>query len=99
MTKYNKAEKTLEKVFAAMNKHVQPLIDKHVNQCTNDADLLRDELQILGNFHSGIVKQILEIFDKHEALFNGNSDAAFNEFIDGNIALAVLPTPPKDAGN
>lgn len=99
MKKVDAAEKTLEKVFAAMNKHVQPLIDKHVDKCANDAELLRDQLQILGNFHSGVVKQILDIFDKYEDSFQGNSDAAFNEFIDGNIALAVLPTPKKDKGN
>lgn len=100
MRKIDAAEKTLEKVFEAMQKHVQPLIDKHVEKCTNDAELLRDELQILGNFHSGIVKQILDIFDKHEKIFEGNKDAAFNEFIDGNITLATMPVPREtEKGN
>jgi len=54
----------------------------------------------LGNFHSGIVKQILDIFDKHEKIFEGNKDAAFNEFIAGNITLATMPIPREtEKGN
>lgn len=91
-------KETTEKIFEAMQKHVQPLIDKHLEQYTNESELVQHKLHILANFHGGVLIQIKEAFKDHKDIFKNPSEA-FEEFIYGNLELVQTPVVPKKHSN
>ena len=91
-------KETTQKIFEAMQKHVQPLIEKHLAQYKNEDELIQHKLHILANFHAGVLVQIKEAFKDHKHIFKNPSEA-FEEFIAGNLELVQTPEVPKEKSN